>query len=46
MTYKQFLAQCKLKAAAYDLCITNNDYVTGTGLSTLSLVELSTTPSP
>jgi len=24
MTYKQFLAQCKLKAAAYDLCITND----------------------
>lgn len=24
MTYKQFLAQCKLKAAAYDLCKTND----------------------
>jgi AraC-like DNA-binding protein len=24
ITYKQFLAQCKLKAAAYDLCITND----------------------
>ena len=24
MTYKQFLAQCKLKAAAYDLCITSD----------------------
>lgn len=24
VTYKQFLAQCKLKAAAYDLCITND----------------------
>ncbi|MEA4895110.1 MAG: AraC family transcriptional regulator [Oscillospiraceae bacterium] len=24
MTYKQFLAQCKLKAAAYDLGITND----------------------
>ncbi|MDQ0204309.1 helix-turn-helix transcriptional regulator [Pectinatus haikarae] len=24
MTYKQFLVQCKLKAAAYDLCVTND----------------------
>ncbi len=24
MTYKQFLARCKLKAAAHDLCITND----------------------
>lgn len=24
MTYKQFLAQCRLKAAAYDLCMTND----------------------
>jgi AraC family multidrug resistance transcriptional activator len=24
MTYKQFLSQCKLKAAAYDLCMAND----------------------